>query len=278
MALGDKPTTPGQAGSAKMDIFSAAGHKITGIPVRFTAAGGASLTAAGRSGEWKAFTRISPSPVRISGTATVASAQVIIGTAPHGQTLISAFPVQVTAQSGYQNHPGGVKSAVRCDCDGTGNVTGTISQAAGSAEGRYAMLVDGKARVSVTIPAGRHRQAADLKATAPDGAVVTFTARYRIAGRWTPPVFLAGTFTVHCPAMPRVTFTARCNCAPGTGTYADKAAVTVTDPSAAWTDTVTYTVNGAKHTVTVAPGASKTTAVTVPPGTVSFGWSWTASA
>lgn len=277
VVFGDKPTTPGQAsGSVKMDIVSAEHFRVTGVPVRFTAVS-ASLSAAGRSGEWKAFTRTSPAGVRVKGTAVVASPdEVTIGTAPHAQTLISALPARVSASASYQNHPGGVKSTVACNCDGTGNVTGTVSQAAGAAEGQYTLWVSGQARTTVTVPAGRHT--AGLKAAdVADGSVVTFTARYRVDGRWTAPVRLGGSFTVHCPVMPRVSFTSQCNCIAGTAGYADKAVVTVVNPSAAYTDTVSYTVDGVRHALTVAPGASKSDSLAVPAGTVSFGWSWAAS-
>jgi len=254
VVFGGRPATPGQESGVKLDVTSAAGHAIPGIPVRFTAVS-ASIAAAGRSGDWEAFTRTSPSPVRVTGTATVASSEVVIGTAPHAQTLISALPARVSAAASYQASPAPVRSAVACNCDGTGNVTGTVSQAAGSAEGQYTLYVNGKPRTTVTIPAGKHGQTAELKAAnVPDGAVVTFTARYKVAGKWTAAIALGGTFKVVCPVTP----TAKCECATGGTGYAQALTLVNTSPYA---ETVTWNAGGAADSMTVPAGTSKTTVV-----------------
>jgi hypothetical protein len=254
VVFGGKPTTPGQAGSVKMDVISKTGHEVPGIPVRFTP-GSASLAANGHSGEWEKFTRTSPAPVRVSGTAAVTSDEVTIGTAPHGQTLISASPASVKAGNGYQASPAPVKATVACNCDGTGNITGHVSQAAGAAEGQYAMLVNGKAVATVTVLASRHAAAGVLKATAPDGAVVTFTARYKVGGKWTAPIGLGGTYKVVCPVTP----TAKCLCATGGSGYAQALTLVNSSPFA---ETVNWDAAGTAGSMTVPAGASKT--VTVP--------------
>jgi hypothetical protein len=260
VVFGGKPATPGQSAGVKMDVTSASGHAITGIPVRFTAVS-AQIAAGAGSGGWRAFTRTSPAPVTVTGAVTVASAVVTIGTAPHGQTLISALAATVTATASYQASPAPVRSAVECNCDGTGNPTGTVTQAAGSAEGQYTLYVNGKATATVTIRAGKHAQSAELKAgNVPDGWLVAFTARYRIGGRWTAPVALGGSFTVICPVMPVV----RCACAAGGTGYAQ--ALTLDNASNPFAEIVTWTAGGKTYTATVPAFGSKTVTVVLKPG------------
>jgi hypothetical protein len=279
-----EPTTPGQPGGAQFNVQSAAGYAVTGLaakfrPVKIGGTVSASVAAGGRTGTPQRFARTGTGTVGIAAVTTVTSAQMGIGSAGAAfQTLVYGLTTQIGAGGSYQNHAAAATHTVQCNCDGTGNITGHVSQAAGSAEGQYTMLVNGKAGTPVTVLASRHASTGTLKASSvPDGSLVTFAGRWRVGGHWTPWVALGGTFKVVCPVMPRVSFTSQCNCTPGTRTYTDKTVVAVANPSTAFTDTVTYTVDGVKHTLTVAPGASKTAAFTVPSGPVSFGWSWTAS-
>jgi hypothetical protein len=256
-----EPTTPGQPGTALFAIVSATGHPIGGIPVRFYASA-ASIAADARSGVPERFTRTETRPVRVSGTAVIASGDVTIATAPHGQALVSALPARVTASSSYQAFPAPVRSTVTCNCNGTGNVTATVSQAAGAAEGQYTLYVNGKARTTVTVPAGKHGAHAVLKVTAPDGAVITFAARHRIGGRWTALVRLGGTFTVICPAMPSLT--AKCQC------RVTLSLANSLPKSSPYTEDLVYTVGGKTYTITIPAGASKTVTFGVSSGQMTY--------
>jgi hypothetical protein len=257
-----EPTTPGQPGTAVFTVTSATGHPVT-VPSQYTATA-AAIIDRGQSGTPVRFTRTGTSPVRVTATATVTSGQVTIGTAPHGQTLIGALAASVTASAGYQARPAAVRSTVACNCDGTGNVTATVTQAAGAAEGRYAMFANGIPDGSVTLAASRHGQAARIEnaATVTAGAVITFTVSYKIGGRWTAPASLGGTFTVICPAMPALTQKCACSLALSLANPLPK--------SSPYTESLVYSIAGKTYTVAIPAGGSKSVPLGITSGSVTY--------
>ncbi len=267
IAFLSKPATPGQPGAAAFDIVSGTGHAVNGIASLISATG-AVIGSASRSGTADGFTRTSPVSVGVSGSAQVSSDKVVIGTSGQRatQTLIGAVSSSVSASASYASHGAGVRSSVKCNCDGTGDTTAVFSQAAGAAEGKYVQYANGTVDGSVTIPVSKHGDTATLKVSnVPAGALVTFTASYLVNGEWTAPVALGGTYRVNCPVLPEVAFTAQCNCA--SGASSTEAGINVTDPSASFTDVLTYTTpDGLTHTVSIPAGGSKSVSFTVPGG------------
>ena len=248
-----KPATPRQTGTFRVTAVSASGHTVSGLPVRVSASG-AKAAVSGRTGTAVKFTRTGTGPVHVSASAESPTDKVTIGTAAHGQTLLAAAaPVQVTASAAYQASPVPVKARVTCNCDGTGNVTGTIHQAAGSAKGRYTLSVNGRTVSTVTVAGSRSAETASIKgAGVADGAKVTFTAQYLVGGRWTAPVSL-GSFTVICAATPHISV--KCN----------KATLTIAGEKlpAGYTEKLFYSMDG-KTTAVSVPASGKTVTFTDP--------------
>ena len=266
-----KPTTPGQKGSALFTLKSAAGRALAGTGVRFTAAS-ATIGASGSSGRDQAFTRTSPFVVGVSGVASVSSGELHLGTAgPADQTLVSALATTSSASGSYQARALAAAVTATCNCDGTGTVTGVISQAAGAAEGRYTLLVNGAGVKTITLAAGK--RTGDIVVVAADKSVVTFTVQYLVNGAWTAAVPLGGSFTVHCPALPDVTFSAQCDCTAISGDgYTTTVTIDAVNPSADYTDELIWKVNGVKHAEEIPPSgsAAPVTVKVGPAGSVTY--------
>jgi len=258
-------TTPGQPGGAQLNVISASRHAVTGLPARFTSSG-AVIGAAGRTGRPQRFTELS-SPVRVTGSAQVAADTLRIGTAGElFQTLVYGLTARLSATASYPAHPAGFAHEVSCaQCGGTGNVTVTVPQAAGAAEGQYTAYADGKTQAgwTVTVPASPHgaRGIITLKGVA-DGSVITVTARYYADRKWTVPVELGGAFTVICPASP--VLTQRCLC---------DETLTLPDPFPAgspYTESLVYTTPAGTFTVPVPGGTSRAVAFALASGQVTY--------
>ena len=256
MTFKSEPTTPGQQGSALFGLKSSTNH-ATSAPVKFSAVS-ATIGANGSAGKAQAFTRTSPNSVKVSGVATVSAVDVSMGTAgPGDQTLVGSLTASASAVGSYQARAASPKVTAKCNCNGTGTVTGVISQASGAAEGKYTLKVDGSPAKTITLAAGK--RTGDIVVTAADKSVVTFTAQYLVNGSWTAPVALGGSFTVNCPAMPDVSFSAQCNCSAATGTgYTTKVILGLDNPSKTYTDQLVWTVNGVRHSETVPANGSAT--------------------
>ena len=259
LAFPRETTTPGQQGAAQLNVVSASHHAVAGLAAGFTA-GNALIGAAGRSGRPQPFTELG-SPVRVTGSALAPADDLRIGVAGKAfQTLVYGLTARLAASASYSPHPAGARASAVCECDGTGNVTGVITQAAGSDEGRYALLVNGKAAATVTAPAGAG--SVILKATAADGAAVTFTAAYLARGRWSAPVALGGAFTVICPATPELAQRCRCD-----------ETLTLASPlpaASGYAESLVWTAGGRTFAVPVPAGGARSVAFSVSSGPVTY--------
>jgi hypothetical protein len=271
LSINSQPTTPGQFGSATLNVISSSQHRVTGFATKFSATN-AAISTDGRTGVAQRFERTGTGRVTIGATTTVSSDELSVGSAGKAfQTLVSGLTSVIGASNGYQSRAAGAKVSVSCaQCGGSGKATATISQAAGAAEGRYVMLANGKPVGSATIPSSKHAVSGSFesaKAVA-NGSSITFTASYKVNGKWTTPVALGGTFKVNCPVFPLATATTKCDCA--TGSDSTTVTITVKDTGSA-ADVLAYAVgSGPFAAVTVAPGATKTVVLNKVNGTVTY--------
>jgi hypothetical protein len=212
-----------------------------------------------------AFTRTLTTAVRVSGSVKVSAGDLLIGSAGAGfQVLAAGLTTTVAASAAYSSRPGAPALAVSCQCTGAGNVTATVTAAARTDEGQYTAYVNGHAAAVLVLPAGARTGA--LKATAPDGAVITVTARYaqHPGGAWGAPVTLGAPYTVICPATPALSVT--CQCA---------VTLTLASPlpaSSGDTENLLYTIAGVTRVVPVPAGGSRTVTFTLASGRFTY-WS-----
>lgn len=253
----------GQAGTAVVTVFSAAGHGIT-AKVALSASGAtiAKAVTTNRGTATVHFTVTTAGTVTLAAQATSLPPTSMLFSHPatDQQQLLSWSPKVNSNRATTSFHKATARptASYACTTDCAGNPVNTITKCkeAGTTIAQMLAYVNGKLRIYADFPASKSTVCKTLTTRIADTNKVVVYFRYYVNHKWTPSVALLS-YVVDCPPLPNVTATISCNCT--------NASLVFTLPVNGTKHLEEIVVNG-KQVATAKPGAAATYSVAVTRG------------